>query len=68
MIPRQKSKLGDTHYDFEGRAHKWVILLSGCSTKRGCLNWVLKDGKNLDTQMEWGGDSILGRGVGGSKG
>ena len=68
MIPGQMSRLENMHYEFEGQAHKWAILLTRGSTKRGCLHWVLKDGKNVDTQMEWGGGGISGRGVGGSKG
>lgn len=51
------------HYEFEGQAYQWVILLSRGSTKRGCLHWVLKDGRNVDTQMEWGGGGISGRGL-----
>ena len=43
-------------------------LTSGlfCSTeiqqKTGCLSWVLEDGKNLDTQMEWDQRAFQARG------
>lgn len=49
------SGLENMHYKFARQAHKWTILLGRGSTKKSCLRWVLKDGKNVDTQREWGG-------------
>lgn len=60
MIPGQMSGLENMHYKSARQAHKWTILLGRGSTKKSCLCWVLKDGENVDTQMEWGGGGISG--------
>lgn len=35
--------------------------------KRGCRSWISKDGKNLDSKREWGGEGVSGRGVAGAE-
>lgn len=60
MAPCPTRSLESSRYGPEGQAHKWVILLSRGSTKDGLFESGLEDGKNLDTQMEWGPEGISG--------
>lgn len=45
----------------KGKLTNGLFCSAEVRQKMGCLSRVFEDGKNLDTQMEWGPEGILAR-------
>lgn len=66
MTPRQRSRPESAHYESEGQAHKWVILLSRQSTKDGLFESGLRGWEEC-RYTDGGAEGISGRGAGGGE-
>lgn len=52
----------------KGKLTNGLFCSAEVRQKMGCLSGVFEDGKNLDTQMEWGPEGISGEGWGVARG